>query len=152
MNRTACWILILSMGWKMPTINSRLISNKTWTSQDSVTTVPSIVAPIRSRKDLQISGGKIQTASNLTTWLKINLRRLRRLSLKHNKVQNPAWVSLILMGTLISMRIIFTTIGGGLFSTSIPSPSIRLLEIKLQSSWLRAPNLNTFWQKNMKAW
>jgi intracellular septation protein A len=55
------------------------------------------------------------------------------LSLKKHKVLNPAWVNLTVMGTLILM-IIFTIIEGGLFSTSIPSPSIRLSEIKLLSS------------------
>ena len=111
-------------------------------------TVPYIIVPIRSQTDLQISGAKIRPASNITLRIKMAFRILIRCFLKIIKALSHARESLIVKATLITIRI--TIIVGDLFSTFIPSPSIRLSKIRLLSSSLIIPNLNIFWPKTMK--
>jgi hypothetical protein len=133
MSQTAFLILILLMGQRTPILNSRHTLNLTWNWKASAIIVPSIVVLIWSLRDLQQSGVKIRPASNITPRVEIKLRPLTMHSLQSIKVQSHARVSLIVMGTLISKRI-FTITEEGLYSTYTRLLSIRLSEIRHQSS------------------
>ncbi len=151
MNQTACLIPTLSMGIRILTLNSSFLLNWTWDWKISTTCVCSIVTLIRYHKGLRINGVVILHARKLTQKLEIKLRILTMYSPNIFKGLNRVLASHTLMITLISMMKFIIT-ERGLYSTFILSLSIRLSEIKHQSSQLKTANLSTFYIKTMKVW